>query len=879
MIGGTTAGRVLRWGVPASTAPVPTRVFEELDAGVERGVPIIVQGPTGSGKTTAVAAWLGDRHDWDAVWLTVTGGDWDPLRRAYEKAVGMAPGDADEPSMLWWGRFLAHLRSSSRRIVVVIDGVDKIAGEFDMDRVLASLEQAPELTAVLISRRPMVPGDGGIRSRAQVISSELAWDTGDARAALRRAGLDVPAVVVEAIRMRADGLAEAILACAQEWTDDRHGVPVEERRSVERLVAEWMLARVAVVCGTGLDRLVLVTASLVEVPTEFAGEVADLLGVDRHDVDRLVDHGFLHRRPAVSSGRMVYVAPPTIASELCALAQESLPVESRAAHELAAAHESASAMQMYHRAVAGDVAAASRAVLEHWRTRRGPGQETLLAVLRTLPGERIAAEPVLAALRVVADCHAPRWGRTPAPAYQDALLDLDADALRVLDLPDRLLVEGAVVDVLLDRGKPEEVVRRAGAIAEQQAEGIHQVDPRAREALGYLLTGVAEAHISLLRPDHAMALVEPVLRTSGRDRWLLTGYRASVVAALVYCLNGERDRMEGKLQEAERFFRLGSYEPGPMQNLEWLTEIFDATTRRDAEVVESIAARFAAFGSESFITDVFAAAVLLTRGEFAAASGSLGRTLSSSRFPLQSVLVRALILAMSAEAGLAEGRPGAVLNLLGSSASPPRHAICFDAYRAAAHLALGAPARALDETSECVKPASRHSARTLAKVTALRAAAHLELRHREAARSDMIAALHLTPPAWLVSTLGILPPVSVSELRDLVADDLPSDTVAALDELTRDRDGSTRAFADALSPKEAQLLELLGGEGSLREIAQQLFVSINTIKTQNRSLYRKLGVRSRREAVDLAHSLGIGATSPGGRAGTGFAPHSIRRPA
>lgn len=44
---------------------------------------------------------------------------------------------------------------------------------------------------------------------------------------------------------------------------------------------------------------------------------------------------------------------------------------------------------------------------------------------------------------------------------------------------------------------------------------------------------------------------------------------------------------------------------------------------------------------------------------------------------------------------------------------------------------------------------------------------------------------------------------------------------------------------------------------TVEEIADSLYVSGNTVKTHLRSIYRKLGVTSRREAVIIARRIGL----------------------
>jgi LuxR family maltose regulon positive regulatory protein len=59
------------------------------------------------------------------------------------------------------------------------------------------------------------------------------------------------------------------------------------------------------------------------------------------------------------------------------------------------------------------------------------------------------------------------------------------------------------------------------------------------------------------------------------------------------------------------------------------------------------------------------------------------------------------------------------------------------------------------------------------------------------------------------------------------------------------------------SPAELSILRLLATDKSQREVADQLFLSLNTIKSHSRNLYAKLGAHSRDEAVQKAFALGL----------------------
>ncbi len=60
-----------------------------------------------------------------------------------------------------------------------------------------------------------------------------------------------------------------------------------------------------------------------------------------------------------------------------------------------------------------------------------------------------------------------------------------------------------------------------------------------------------------------------------------------------------------------------------------------------------------------------------------------------------------------------------------------------------------------------------------------------------------------------------------------------------------------------LSDREREVLEAIASGATNREIAGTLFLSPHTVKEHTSSLYRKLGVRNRAEAVQKAQRLGL----------------------
>ena len=79
---------------------------------------------------------------------------------------------------------------------------------------------------------------------------------------------------------------------------------------------------------------------------------------------------------------------------------------------------------------------------------------------------------------------------------------------------------------------------------------------------------------------------------------------------------------------------------------------------------------------------------------------------------------------------------------------------------------------------------------------------------------------------------------------------------------SRARDGDRRcdratAPAEPLSQRELQVLRLLDSELTGPEIARELYVTLNTLRTHTKRIFTKLDAKTRAAAVRRAHELGI----------------------
>lgn len=68
---------------------------------------------------------------------------------------------------------------------------------------------------------------------------------------------------------------------------------------------------------------------------------------------------------------------------------------------------------------------------------------------------------------------------------------------------------------------------------------------------------------------------------------------------------------------------------------------------------------------------------------------------------------------------------------------------------------------------------------------------------------------------------------------------------------------NTTELVEPLSEREQEILQLIAKQLTNREIAEQLFITVGTVKSHNNHIFSKLGVKNRTEAIYQARMLGI----------------------
>jgi LuxR family transcriptional regulator, maltose regulon positive regulatory protein len=151
-------------------------------------------------------------------------------------------------------------------------------------------------------------------------------------------------------------------------------------------------------------------------------------------------------------------------------------------------------------------------------------------------------------------------------------------------------------------------------------------------------------------------------------------------------------------------------------------------------------------------------------------------------------------------------------------------------------------------------------AATVIEVLVLQALAHQARQDMPAALGALHRAVTLAQPEGFVRLFADEGPPVAALLRVLSRQPAaPGQVRRLLVSATRtaQRPARPTSLVEPLSDRELDVLRLLGTDLDGPDIARQLSVSLNTMRTHTRNIYAKLGVTSRRAAVRQAYDLNL----------------------
>ncbi|WP_028707464.1 helix-turn-helix transcriptional regulator [Propionicicella superfundia] len=411
------------------------------------------------------------------------------------------------------------------------------------------------------------------------------------------------------------------------------------------------------------------------------------------------------------------------------------------------------------------------------------------------------------------------------------------------------------------------VKTRANAVYEAVAlaDAERALLPAARKAdlgdaaLSACWAAASEAYAALGLPRRGSACARNAAeyaRAAGDDAHL---FRALELLTVNRALNGELGLTRESANAAHELERKHGWENTSTAYLLLVGEVLHAYDTLDVDTLVTCAERFRRGqpGDPAWVAMAcYAEAIeLLIRGRHSEALAAITRVTNSSdqlRIPL---IVQGFATGFVATVLTARGEPQRVLQLLDGRESSPGHALCYDVHRASAYLLLGNDRQALVTTDGCMRLGTDHCLRTLPPVLLQRAIANHRLGHHAAADAALADAFSLYRSTGATGVpLSIVPRGDLEELLARLRARQPH-LASDIDELSANALASfitvptDLPVPPSLTKRETLVAHQLRGQGTMAEIAGTLLVSVNTIKTQIRSLYHKLGVSSREDAV------------------------------
>ncbi len=884
------------------------RLYDTLDEGVAGGI-VLLSAPAGAGKTVLLSAWIAARElPGPVCWLSLDGEDNDANRLlgnllgALRGAGALQPGGAlDElvapvvaPAGAGAERFLALLINGLAElrspVVLVLDEVHELTDP----RAAAAIDflvrhAPPQLRLVLAGRAdPSLPTERLRASGAltELRIAELALTRKETGELCGRLELALSATEIDSLWEHTEGWPAAVRLAALSLRG--HPQPTRflaEFAGTDRAVADYLIAEVLARLPRDSREFMLRTCLVDTVNPELADALTGGEGgtLPLAELERLG----APVQPTAAGGRW-YRYHPLFRELLRAHLHHAHPRQIPSLHRRAARWyaEQGQAMPAIRHALAGeDWRQAGRLIAEHWlELFLHGGSAAMRGPMAQLPGEVVASDPRLAAAvagsrlqdgdlqdaerhLAIARAASERAHRQAQKRQSEAQQTNQTEMSRTETSQSEAIIAAVALRHARLRVRPTEAKRFADELSAAAHDGTRHCWTALRSFalcdLGAtLLWSGGERETAVAHLDEALALA-----TEHRHEQIALDCLAQL--AVVNVLRGELTQAEERSTRAVELAEQRGWCEGPAAACAHLAAATCAYQRGEFERAEGLLAR-AAVAADTAETPVrltiglLQALTLAAAGQHSAARGAL--TLSAIRSELadgapapEFVRVvlddaepRVLMAAGEVEqaratlAGALEQAPDSVALLVRQAS--------FELHDGEPELARASLARARAQQRQKPHP---HPV-ILLEQWLLQALADRAAGEHEAASEALDRALALAEREPFRDAFLLNGP-AVRELLELQAQD--GTAHPALLEVLLDGVGQGPArgvvLAEPLTEREERILRYLPTMLTNAEIGAEVFVSLNTVKTHLRSIYRKLDANGRADAVERARQLGL----------------------
>ena len=868
-------------GMPQPTFPVLHRVrlTRLLDDTTRHRVTLLCA-PAGSGKTTACALWAQSHQGAPGVgWLSLDRADNDPgrfrsyllaaLRRAEVSPQG-AFSDAEASSYDDFPLLLAEAAEQfTKPIVLILDDVHELTGGIVLDWLDKLMRcSPPRLVFVLSGRHPpplqlaRLRLSGGL---ADIDAEALACTRDEADAYFRMLGAQAdPADLDELLRHTEGWMAglrlTALRTQAQHAEHSIAGIAEEDP-----IVADYLRDEIL----AGHDERTRAFLLRTSIAPKLTPDLTDAL-TNTTDGAWFLDH--LNRQNSLigdfGGSQAWYRHHPLLRKLLLAELRREMPEEipvllRRAARWYAQQEMPVEALRTAIEApdlhLAAQVLADSDIPI---LMSRGP--EELEQTLRRVPADAAATDPAFGAAWAASRL----WNGDQDGARKH--FAVAEHAIGHAGRPMRRIVEAKLTALHVMDGcsapyASPDMLTRASSDAEELARSA--CAPAEYKALGLLWWAIGVAHLrrsELPRACHVLQLAENELGAGA-----FASLQARARAWRAFCLAWQGDLTDAERVAAEA---LNADEPAApaTRNIARLTLAIVNLMRDEPaavhQLLDQIDYQDHAFlpGEPPVATEamVIRTRTLIARSNLATARAALSQLQEGfGRFtPAKADIITSLQGELAVRSGDGGLRRGIIAKLTeGTGPATPGDQLVLS-WLSIAENNLD---RALTAAESCLA-AQADGAKLHERISALLAAAvaHRRLKNTQRAIDLLEQALLLAEPEDMYRPFLEGGPAARAVLTVLVE---PASRSAGFSRKILQRFDAQPAVLPtascgaipALSDSELTVLRFLPSRLSNQEISEALFVSINTVKTHLRSIYRKLGVGSRREAVALAHHTGL----------------------